>query len=439
MATSKRKSQSTSAASSDFKRRLADLQVAAAEAVASNAANRDKLRVYSEVGLLELDVLESTGKNAPSEEEKAELVAAMATISAQLKLGFIKRSSSLLWKLVGGMDEILRIICTWTFLIDCSIFLIPLCKALDLVLPDAEVIRRGKQFVGGGAMLISGVELELQGGNADTFPKGQLGMIAFSHSSTMDAFILSAATAVNMRTLSKSELFAIPFFGWLLSTYGGIAINRADRNQAINALKAAIENGRELTLQSRGKGCGTCVTISPEGTRSLTGQLQPFKKGAFYTWEDLQVPLVPIVIFGAFDLHPPTASMTHPGRVVCRILAPIKPEEVDPSAEPAARRDILSRLLRRRMLEAGLEAPFGVGDAGGKSFTERGANFACLAALVSFNVLVGVTVKSVLDTRKISYSKAALWGLGATIGVSVMVYVYNVYIVTKPKKAKKAE
>jgi len=440
MAPSKRKDQSTTTAYSDFTRRLEDLQAATAQAVVSNAVNREKLRVYSEIGLLELDVLESTS-GAPSDEQKAELLAAMGSISAQLKLGFIKRSDSLLWRLFGCVDEVLRILCTWTFLVDCSVFLIPICKVLDLLLPHAEVIRRGKQFVGYGAMYISGVELVVQGmGPAEnSFPRGQLGMIAFTHSSTMDAFILSAATAINMRTLSKSELFAIPFFGWLLSTYGGIAINRSDRNQAINALQAAIENGRELAQQSGGKGCGTCVTISPEGTRSLTGQLQPFKKGAFYTWEDLQVPLVPMVIFGAFDLHPPTASMTHPGRVVCRMLKPIKPEEVDPRAEPAVRRDILSRLLRRRMLEAGLDAPDNVGDMGGKSFTERGANFACLAALVSFNVLVGATVRSVLEEHEIGYSAAAAWGVGATIGVSVMVYVYNVYVITRPKKAKKAE
>jgi len=439
MAPSKQKGKDSTTCS-DFKERLDTLQATAAKLVASGCAvNKDKLRVYSAVGLLELDVIESSGSSAPSEEEKADLLTAMASISATLKLGFIQRDSSWLWRLVNGMDEVMRILCTWSFLIDCSVFLIPLCKVLELLLPNAEIIRMGKQFVGYGAMYVSGVQLEVEGTKDDTFPRGQLGMIAFTHSSTMDAFILSAATAVNMRTLSKSELFLIPFFGWLLSTFGGVAINRSDRNQAINALKAAVENGREMAQQSGGTGCATCVTISPEGTRSQTGQLLPFKKGAFYTWEDLQVPLVPVVIFGAFDLHPPTASMAHPGRVVCRILEPIMPAEVEPTAEPAVRRDILSRLLRRRMLEAGLDAPNGVGDTGGKGFAERGTNFACLAVLTSFNAVVGVSVKSLLDSREIGYGKAALWGLGASVGVSVMVYVYNVYMFTKPKNAKKVD
>ena len=51
---------------------------------------------------------------------------------------------------------------------------------------------------------------------------------------------------------------------------------------------------------------GDVVLIAPEGTRSPTGQLLPFKKGAFYMWESInKKPIIPMVIYGGFELHPP--------------------------------------------------------------------------------------------------------------------------------------
>ena len=70
-----------------------------------------------------------------------------------------------------------------------------------------------------------------------------------------------------------------------------------------------------------------CVCIAPEGTRSKSGQIQEFKRGPFYMWEELQCPIVPIVIYGAFDLHPPHKQMTMPGRVYIRYLKVVQPTE----------------------------------------------------------------------------------------------------------------
>ncbi|KAJ1391005.1 hypothetical protein B484DRAFT_298470, partial [Ochromonadaceae sp. CCMP2298] len=82
----------------------------------------------------------------------------------------------------------------------------------------------------------------------------------------------------------KSELFLIPFFGWCLTAYGGVAIKRGNRDQAVKALGAA----------AGAAGCGDCLAIAPEGTRSKSGQLMAFKKGPFYLWEQLNLPIVPL-------------------------------------------------------------------------------------------------------------------------------------------------
>ncbi|CAM9922779.1 unnamed protein product, partial [Phaeothamnion confervicola] len=69
---------------------------------------------------------------------------------------------------------------------------------------------------------------------------------------------------------------------------------------------------------------GNSVAVAPEGTRSKTGQLQPFKKGAFHLQEQLAWPVLPVVVQGAFELCPPCAAFPLSGQVVLRYLPAIQ-------------------------------------------------------------------------------------------------------------------
>lgn len=130
-------------------------------------------------------------------------------------------------------------------------------------------------------------------------------------------------------------MFLIPFFSLLLLAFGGLPINRNDRNQAVNALSGAASTTYP----------GDCVCVSPEGTRSLSGHILPFKKGPFYMWEQLKTPIIPIVFVGAYELYPPGKNIPFSGKVYTKFLPPIAPTE-------AETREDMSKLLRRRMLEA---------------------------------------------------------------------------------------
>lgn len=121
----------------------------------------------------------------------------------------------------------------------------------------------------------------------------------------------------------------------MLLAFGGLPINRNDRNQAVNALSGAASTSY----------VGDCVCVSPEGTRSLTGHILPFKKGPFYMWEQLKTPIIPIVFVGAYELYPPGKNIPFSGKVYTKFLQPI-------AASEAETRDGMSKLLRRRMLEA---------------------------------------------------------------------------------------
>ena len=64
------------------------------------------------------------------------------------------------------------------------------------------------------------------------------------------------------------------------------------------------------------------VFIAPEGTRTTDGSLLPFKKGALHLAQASGAPIVPVVIEGAFALHPPGRLTSRPGRVRVRVLPP---------------------------------------------------------------------------------------------------------------------
>lgn len=148
-----------------------------------------------------------------------------------------------------------------------------------------------KVFICNLILLSSGVVLKIDGLEPTSF-SGKRTLACFTHGSTIDAFVLGAILPIPPSVLAKKELFLLPYFGWLLQAYGSVPIDRKNRKSAVVSLEIATE-------------IADCVIIAPEGTRSTTGQLLPFKKGPFHLWESLNGPIVPIVINGAFELLPP--------------------------------------------------------------------------------------------------------------------------------------
>jgi len=161
----------------------------------------------------------------------------------------------------------------------------------------------------------------------------------FSHGSNLDPFIV-ASGPLAFKWVGKQSLFNIPIFGWALSCYGHIAIERGDRQKAISSLEEAA---KRIHLWGRS------IALSPEGTRSTTGRLLEFKKGPFHLAETVRLPLVPMIILGAYDLWPPGQAFVESGDVTIRFLPPIK---IRPSDD---HNTLLSR--SRRVFLQGTMAP----------------------------------------------------------------------------------
>lgn len=97
-----------------------------------------------------------------------------------------------------------------------------------------------------------------------------------------------------MKWVAKKELFEIPIVGWMMKLAGDISVDR----RALNRKEATFAQARYY-LDNQ---CS--VMFFPEGTRSRTGKLNAFTKGAFELAIKEQVPILPLVIDGTQNTLP---------------------------------------------------------------------------------------------------------------------------------------
>jgi 1-acyl-sn-glycerol-3-phosphate acyltransferase len=110
-----------------------------------------------------------------------------------------------------------------------------------------------------------------------------------NHLSQLDIAAVVGSIPKGLFFVAKKELSYVPLLAQYMQVMGMIFVDRGNREKAINSMEEAAEkvsNGKNL------------VTF-PEGTRSTSGQLLPFKKGSFIIAQKRNIPIVPIAIFGA--------------------------------------------------------------------------------------------------------------------------------------------
>ncbi len=144
------------------------------------------------------------------------------------------------------------------------------------------------------------------------WPAGGPFVVVANHQSILDILLLSRMPR-EMKWVAKEELFRIPWVGTMLRMSGDIAIRRGDAESGGEAL------ARAKAYLAR----GMSVMIFPEGTRSRTGALLPFKSGAFRLALDAGVPVLPVAVHGTARGMPKGGPWVNPCRARARILAPV--------------------------------------------------------------------------------------------------------------------
>lgn len=159
----------------------------------------------------------------------------------------------------------------------------------------------------------------------------------FNHQSQADVVIMAKLLRRDIAAVGKKEIAKVPILGKLMEFAGTVMIDRSNAHQAIASL-----NRLAKTIKVEGKS----VAISPEGTRTVSKHLGPFKKGAFHLAMQAGVPIVPVVIRNAMDVSPKGDFLMHPATVAVEVLAPIETTDWQESELEERIADV-----RRRFLE----------------------------------------------------------------------------------------
>ncbi len=127
----------------------------------------------------------------------------------------------------------------------------------------------------------------------------------FNHQSMFDGFLLVGSFNHYVTGVGAQKQFSWFIWGWIVKRYGVIPIKRSRLNEAIHSLDAMEKIMKE----------GTSCLISPEGTRTLTGEIGPFKKGPFHVAMNTKATIVPIGIDGAFRAKSKNNWRFSPGKI----------------------------------------------------------------------------------------------------------------------------
>ena len=143
-----------------------------------------------------------------------------------------------------------------------------------------------------------------------------------NHQGIFDIFLIYGHLGRNFKWMMKHQLGRIPFVGYACRKSHQIFVDKSGPKK----IKKTYDTAREILQE------GYSVTVFPEGARSFTGHMAKFRKGAFALADELQLPVVPMTINGAFNVMPRMRDFrfAHWHRLSLTIHKPINPSGQGP-------------------------------------------------------------------------------------------------------------
>ncbi len=175
-------------------------------------------------------------------------------------------------------------------------FFTAIITLVDLLLGRLNTLRLDKRLCWWAKSILNfaKVKYRIHGRDKITFEKDKKYIVMCNHASLFDIPLAVMALKTSVRMLVKKELIQVPIWGKAMLVSDFVSIDRKNSKKALKDLKVA-----ESILKK-----GIVLWISPEGTRSITGQLQPFKRGGFKLSMDVGATIIPMGIRGSYDVMP---------------------------------------------------------------------------------------------------------------------------------------
>lgn len=187
---------------------------------------------------------------------------------------------------------------------------------------------------------LTGVKVSVKG--HEHLDPNQTYVFVANHQSYLDASPLFAFTGRRVGAVAKKELLKAPILGYGMGFVNVIAIDRSNRERAVETLKIATDRLRS----------GVSFVVCPEGTRAKPGEMLPFKKGAFHIAVQAGVPIAPIALKNSDVLMGKGMGEAWPGTIEMVLLPPVDTSQVKTDEDLA---QLVAHVQRMIMNEKGIE------------------------------------------------------------------------------------
>jgi 1-acyl-sn-glycerol-3-phosphate acyltransferase len=162
------------------------------------------------------------------------------------------------------------------------------------------------------ALGLAGIRYHVTG--RERVPRNRAVVFCSNHQSNVDPPVLYRALHRRLHILYKAELSKLPILGTVMQVGGFVPVPREQKEAAIEAIDVAAASIRS----------GNSFLIFPEGTRSRTDELLPFKKGGFIMAIKAGAPIVPVAVSGGRDAMRKGSPIVRPVKVEVRIGDPVE-------------------------------------------------------------------------------------------------------------------
>lgn len=155
------------------------------------------------------------------------------------------------------------------------------------------------------AVRLAGARVEVR--SSPGFDPDRVCFFVSNHVNLFDPFVLYSVTPQFIRGLELESHFRIPVYGWLMKRFGNVPVPGTNRPSDLKRMwrltRAALDQGVSLVA-------------FPEGGRTITGRVGPFRDGIFRMAREFGTPITPVSIVGSFTFNRKTSWMLRPSTIV---------------------------------------------------------------------------------------------------------------------------
>jgi 1-acyl-sn-glycerol-3-phosphate acyltransferase len=205
-------------------------------------------------------------------------------------------------------------------------FVAPFSILCALLRGKPDIIYQAGRLGSRIGLRLAGIKLEIEG--QEHLAPGKTYLFVVNHQSNCDPPVLLVAIPRDVRFIVKKELQRIPLLSSAMRIARFVFIDRKDRVNALQEMSRVVAQMRQ----------GDSFLVFPEGTRTRTGQMGPFKKGPFIMALQAGISIIPTSLSGSFEVMPPTQFRIRPGTIRVTFHAPVETRGLDPNV-----RDILMK------------------------------------------------------------------------------------------------